>query len=89
MYLHLGLDKIITFDEITGIFDLDNTTVQKSTRDFLSKAEKAGQVENVCNDLPKSFVVCEKNGERKIYITQMSSSTLLKRTGFIDTLKQD
>ena len=83
MYLHLGLDKIITFDEITGIFDLDNTTVQKSTRDFLSRAEKA------CNDLPKSFVVCEKNGERKIYITQMSSSTLLKRTGFIETLKQD
>lgn len=89
MYLHLGLDKIITFDEITGIFDLDNTTVQKSTRDFLSRAEKAGEVENVCNDLPKSFVVCEKNGERKIYITQMSSSTLLKRTGFIETLKQD
>ncbi len=80
MYLHLGLDKTVTYDEIIGIFDLDTTTVEKNTRESLAAAEKAGIVENVCNDLPKSFVVCEKNGERKIYITQLSSSTLQKRT---------
>ncbi len=79
MYLHLGLDKIVTHDEIIGIFDLDNTTVQKNTRDYLARAEKSGIVENVCNDLPKSFVVCEKKGKNKVYITQMSTSTLLKR----------
>ena len=79
MYLHLGLDKMITYDEIIGIFDLDNTTVQKNTRDYLAKAEKSGIIENVCNDLPKSFVVCEKNGENKIYITQMATTTLHKR----------
>lgn len=79
MYLHLGLDKVITYDEIFGIFDLENTTVQKSTRDYLAKAEKEGIVENVCTDLPKSFVVCMKDGKRKVYITQISSATLLKR----------
>ena len=30
MYLHLGMDKVITFDEIIGIFDLDTTTVSKN-----------------------------------------------------------
>jgi len=79
MYLHLGLDKVITYDEILGIFDLDNTTVSKSTRDYLSKAEKNGEVYNVCNDLPKSFVVCMDGGKKKVYITQISSATLLKR----------
>lgn len=79
MYLHLGLDKIITYDEILGIFDLDNTTVSKSTRDYLAKAEKNGEVYNVCNDLPKSFVVCMDGGKKKVYITQISSATLLKR----------
>ncbi len=79
MYLHLGLDKSVKKEEIIGFFDLDNTTVQKSTRDFLAKAEKNGLVENVCTDLPKSFAVCEKDGKTKIYITQISTSTLYKR----------
>ena len=87
MYLHLGMDKVITFDEIIGIFDLDTTTVSKRTRDYLAKAEKAGIVENVCYDIPKSFIVCrDKNGNEKVYISQISSSTLLKRTGYIDSL---
>ena len=87
MYLHLGMDKVITFDEIIGIFDLDTTTVSKSTRNFLAKAEKAGIVENICYDLPKSFIVCRnKEGEDKVYISQISSTTLLKRTNYVDSL---
>ncbi len=87
MYLHLGLDKVITFDEIIGIFDLDTTTVSKRTRDYLAKAEKEGIVENVCYDIPKSFIVCmDKNGNERVYISQISSSTLLKRTGYVDSL---
>ena len=43
MYLHLGMDKVITFDEIIGIFDLDSTTISKHTRKFLNKAEKNGE----------------------------------------------
>lgn len=87
MYLHLGMDKVITFNEIIGIFDLDTTTVSKSTRNYLAKAEKAGIVENICYDLPKSFIVCRnKNGEDKVYISQISSTTLLKRTNFVESL---
>ncbi len=87
MYLHLGMDKVITFDDIIGIFDLDTTTVSKNTRNYLAKAEKAGIVENVCYDLPKSFIVCRnKKGEDKVYIAQISSTTLLKRTSYVDSL---
>lgn len=87
MYLHLGMDKVITFDDIIGIFDLDTTTVSKNTRNYLAKAEKDGIVENVCYDLPKSFIVCRnKKGEDKVYIAQISSTTLLKRTNYVDSL---
>ena len=58
MYLHLGQSTVITHDEIIGIFDLDNTTVSKKTRDYLSKAEKEGRVNVVSYELPKSFIVC-------------------------------
>ena len=87
MQLHLGMDKDITFDEIIGIFDLDTTTVSKSTRNYLAKAEKAGIVENICYDLPKSFIVCRtKDGKDKVYISQISSQTLLKRTNYVESL---
>ena len=43
---------------------------------------KAGQVVNVTNDLPKSFVLCEEGGQVRVYITQVSSSTLRKRAAF-------
>ncbi len=87
MYLHLGMDKVIIFDDIIGIFDLDTTTVSKNTRNYLAKAEKAGIVENVCYDLPKSFIVCRnKEGEDRVYIAQISSTTLQKRTGYVDSI---
>ena len=79
MYLHIGIDRVIDTDSILGIFDLDNTTVSKSSKEFLSNAEKAGEVENVCTDLPKAFVICMINGKRKVYITQIASSTIMKR----------
>ncbi len=82
MYIHLGVDSVVKEEEIIGIFDLDSTTVSKHTRKFLNVAEKNKKVINVSFELPKSFVVCSKNKESKIYISQLSSSTLQKRSGF-------
>ena len=87
MYLHLGQDKVVSMDEIVGIFDLDTSTVSKATRDYLAKAEKDGCVTNVCTDLPKSFIVCiGRKQKTHVYISQISSSTLLKRTEYVDSL---
>lgn len=79
MYLHLGQNVVVSTKDIVGIFDLDNTTTDIDTREFLRKAEKAGRVINVSEELPKSFVVCSENNQFKVYISQMASSTLLKR----------
>ena len=70
MYLHLGQYTVVRTDDIVGIFDLENTSVSKATRDLLAKAEKNAQVINVTDKLPKSFVLCQdrKTGEQKIYI---------------------
>ena len=62
MYLHLGQDKVVSMDEIVGIFDLDTSTVSKATRDYLAKAEKDGCVTNVCTDiLPRETSKKEKH----------------------------
>ena len=80
MYLHLGKGSIVNDSEIVGIFDLDITSQSHLTRKYLSLAEKAGQVETACDDLPKSFVVCEKRGARRLILSQMNTATLLKRS---------
>lgn len=79
MYLHLGEKTVIRTESIIGIFDLDNTTISKNTRNFLTRAEKNGEVINVSYELPKSFIVCINNKKRKVYISQIAANTLYKR----------
>ncbi len=81
MYLHLGKETIIQQRDIIGIFDLDHCTVSAKTRDFLAQAQKNGQIINVSEELPKSFVLCRERDGMKIYICQLSPMTLLKRIG--------
>lgn len=76
MLLHLGEDTVITDKDIIGIFDMDTSTVNKATRDYLTKAEKDKRVVYVNYDLPKSFVVTSE----KIYISPINTNTLNKRS---------
>lgn len=89
MYLHLGQETVVNSADIVGIFDMDNTTISKWTRRFLNQSEKEGRVISVTTDLPKTFVVTapKKSRRRKalpqrVYLSQISSATLRKRTGY-------
>jgi len=78
-YLHLGRGCVVRTDEIVGVFDLDVTSRSHLTRAYLARAEKAGEVESVSGDLPRSFVVCERTGTRRLILSPMNPATLLKR----------
>ena len=39
----------------------------------------AGAVVTVTSDIPKSLIVWEKNGEKKIFLSQLAPATLRKR----------
>ena len=80
MYIHLGNEMVVSEKDIVGIFDLETTTISKHSRKFLEIAEKQKQVINVSYELPKSFIVTSKNNENKVYISQISTSTLQKRS---------
>ena len=90
MFLHLGQDTIITTEDIIGIFDLDTSTVMKSTRDFLTTMSKEKKVVNVSYELPKSFVLTydKKTKEKTMYISPISSVTLLKRSENVNYIKE-
>lgn len=88
MYLHLGNDIIIKKSGIVGIYDMENTTISKRTREFLQTAEKSGRLTYTTNELPKSFIVYNNKGNIHVYVSQVSTSTLLKRSDFLKKISE-
>lgn len=75
MFLHLGDSTVVNTKDIIGIFDMDTSTVNKATRDYLNIAEKNKKIVYVNYDLPKSFVVTND----KIFVCPLNTNTLYKR----------
>ena len=79
-YLHIGQNVMLPDRRIIGIFDLDNTSTSKHTRAFLKNAEEEHAVVDTCDDLPRSFLVCDHPYHKQIvYLSQLNSQTLLRR----------
>ena len=78
MYLNIGNDMAVRERSIIGIFDLDNTSTSKRTREFLNQAEKEGLIVP-WDDLTKSFILTDEYNMQRIFLTALSASTLEKR----------
>ncbi len=91
MYLHLGQDVVVPSRSIIGIFDIENTSISRITKDFLGSEEKLHHVVNVSMELPKSFIVCreKKQGQEEtvVYISQISCATLRKRAAQFEDMR--
>lgn len=80
MYLHLGKNVSVDTKDIIAILDLDKISIAKYSREFLKVAEEEGFVKSVTEDIPKSVVICETDGQSVVYITNISSKALAGRT---------
>ncbi len=81
MFLHIGNDVVVRKDDLIAVFDMDNTTISKQSREFLAMAQKEGNVIDICDDLPKSYIVTNFEGQTRVYISSVSSQTIYKRSG--------
>lgn len=79
MYLHIGNNRNIRLAGIVGIFDTDTATISKNTKHYLSACEKRGELVNVTNELPKSFVLVSADGKNLVYFSQLAVKTLCQR----------
>ena len=80
MFLHIGNNKNIREKDIIGIFDTDSSTVGRTTRAFLAKAQKEGRLSSPTEEIPKSFILYKKNGKAEISFSQLSTAALLGRS---------
>ncbi|MDE7193560.1 MAG: DUF370 domain-containing protein [Oscillospiraceae bacterium] len=74
-FIYLGGDVTVYADDVIGIFDIEECSVSRTTAEYLNFCQKKDIVVNVSEDMPKSFIVCEK----KTYISNVSNSTINKR----------
>ncbi|MCI5910960.1 MAG: DUF370 domain-containing protein [Oscillospiraceae bacterium] len=75
MVLHLGNGYIVDASKVIGIFDLENTTIGQDTRIFLKTQTENGDVVDVSDDIPRSFVITED----ATYLCQLTVQTLRQR----------
>ena len=82
MYLNIGNDQMIPAKRVIGVFDLEITSQSRITSAFLKRAEEDGAVLDACEDIPKSFLVCDHPYHKQIvYLSQLNSRTLQGRAG--------
>ncbi len=79
MYLHLGKGRVVNTKDIIAIMDLESSSLSPNTREFLRIVEEEGFVRNVSEEIPKTFVVCEIDGQSVVYVTNISSKALSGR----------
>ncbi len=88
MYIHLGSHISVSTEDIVAVFDLDNVTTGKKTREFLAAAEREGMIIPVGEDLPKSLVVCTPKGSwQRLYLSPLSATALLGRLQTASTMR--
>lgn len=79
MLVHLGENVGVNSSDIIGIFDLESSTVKESTRDFLVNSEKESIVTYTSEKPSKTFVVVSGKEGNRVFLTQISSKTILER----------
>ena len=88
MFLHIGGSVVIPISSVIAILDMDTVTTSKDSREFIKIAEEEGFVSTIAEELPKTFVITETNKKSKIYLTPISSITLLKRAEYIKNISR-
>lgn len=86
MFLHLGGDVTVQTKDIIAIIDIGSKNISKITKEFLKTAEEEGFIKKTSEDKPKSVILAEINKKSRVFLSPISTTTLLKRSAFIEDI---
>lgn len=89
MVLHLGGDAVVPVEDIIAIIDIESANMSETNREFIKISEEEGFIEYISDDPPKSFVLAETGKKSRIFMSPISSATLLKRSGLTEEFSLD
>lgn len=82
MYLHLGGETVVKTSEVVAIFNMENIALSSPAHIFLKDAVNTQDDASVTLNESKSLIITDK----KIYISPISSFTLMKRASYFSEL---
>lgn len=86
MFLHLGENVVIPQTEVIAILDMESVNSIDSDR-FLRISDEDGFVKRINKETPKSIILTERDKKSIIYLSPISSVTLVKRSDFKKEMK--
>lgn len=79
MFIHPGKNSVLRKNDIIGIFELDNVSWSKRSREFLRKCEERGEVVDASEDIPRSFILSSGSGKTQLTLTHVTTRTIIRR----------
>ena len=86
MILHLGGDAVVSLKDIIAIFDIESVEYGSVNNEFIQISRHEGKILNISDYPPKSLILARNRNETILYLSPISTSTLMKRSSSpIDT----
>lgn len=82
MRLWLNDEYYLQKEDIVGIFDLDNSTVEAATKTTLKRFEAEGNLIVSTEEIPVSFVLTaekQRDGKQRIFFSRYAPRSLRRR----------
>ena len=79
MYVHIGKDTVINFNDVIAILNIEALKKQKKFEEILQNLKISDNIIDVSEENRKSLIIINKNNKLLGYITNISSTTLSKR----------
>ncbi len=79
MYLHIGKEYVINNKEVIAIFNLEYIKNTKEYKKMYEQLEKNKAIINISKNQEKTFILTEKDGVKRGYLTNIAASTIGKR----------
>lgn len=79
MFLHLGENVSVRLSDIIGIFSIEHAGSSSDNILFLKTAGDEEFIRRISDDPPKSFVVAEQDHKSVVYLSPISTQTLIRR----------
>lgn len=89
MILHLGENEVVHLKDIIAIMDINKTEQSTINQQFFSIAKEEGFIRKISQDPPKSYILAEVNEKTILYLSPISSATLLKRSRSVTDFSVD
>jgi len=80
MFLHIGKDKIIEKKDLICIFDIESLEFNDKINNIIEKLEKEKNIIDISDSNRKTLILVNENNSLKGYISNISSTTLGKRS---------